>query len=153
MDWKYSVSTGRTCIIFEKVNCQNFIHCTDPVHRPGLKPQVKTLRRTSDLLEVWSYKCHIRQNSSKNLSQMSNVPHYFLAPYYYNNIKSMIIGTISNRSWAYHSMTLIDCFVQTVVQLQITNLQHEKLSKSCKIVQTKILHTHVSGCEINKGAS
>ena len=27
---------------FEKINSQNFIHCTDPVLRPGLKPQVKT---------------------------------------------------------------------------------------------------------------
>ena len=31
----------RTYNFFEKVNCQNFIHCTDPVLSPGLKPQVK----------------------------------------------------------------------------------------------------------------
>ena len=31
----------RTCNFFEKVNCQNFIHYTDPALRPGLKPQVK----------------------------------------------------------------------------------------------------------------
>ena len=29
---------------FWKVNSQNFIHCTDPVLRPGLKPQVKIKR-------------------------------------------------------------------------------------------------------------
>ena len=33
---------------FEKVNSQNFIHCTDPVLRPGLKPQVKRSELTAE---------------------------------------------------------------------------------------------------------
>ena len=82
-DWK---KKHRTWIFF-KVNSQNFIHCTDPVFRPGLKPWVKrgatysNIRTEKDflsqllpLIKTATYFSFCTKESFLSFQKCNNVP-------------------------------------------------------------------------------